>query len=194
MKIRQLAVLCLVIVITIVPGCKPGVKGYKPFAYKSQMGGSILYCRLSEGVQFLDDVNSPIGVMSPGSSIEVPRCQSWGILVLVGNMPGLAKEWNENKVPELTIVDRKPPRWMESDFTILSELKTITRLDLSFCPLITDNTLAHVANMKNLKTLYLPQDAKITDKAIADLKTKLPELKIETGIISNNFEEALNRS
>ncbi len=167
---------------------------YEPTTYHSIVGGCELYYRdeKSGSIIYVNDPNSPTGINNPGSNIEIPKCKSWGVIILIGAIQELIPELNENKIPEILIVDREGhPRVNTNEIIALSNLKFTNRLALNFCPLISDTSLITLQKIKSLRTLFLPNKCNITEKAIIDFKKNRPDVKI----IDNNFnaiESVLN--
>jgi hypothetical protein len=167
---------------------------YEPLTYHSIVGGCGLYYRdeKSGSINYLNDPNSPTGINNPGSKIEIPKCKSWGVVILVGMIKELVPELNENKTPEILIVDRDDnPRVNTDEIIALSNLKFTNRLALNFCPLISDTSLITLQKIESLYTLFLPNKCNITQKAISDFKNKRPDVKI-IDINFTSIESVLN--
>jgi hypothetical protein len=177
----------MLLVISGVTGCRRSGSGeakvsewYRATTYRSQQWGCIVYCRDSNGkVLLLPDQESTTGITRPGGKVAIPDCRSWGVIVVGrGMLTMLVAELNEIRVPEIMILDEKNGPYMDStELAALSRLTTVKRLDLRFCPLITDGDLGVVKEVTNLSTVFLPASDKITDAELSRLKAARPSLQ-----------------
>ncbi|NQU75502.1 MAG: hypothetical protein HQ546_04200 [Planctomycetes bacterium] len=192
--------LTLLSVMLATTGCKKSgsgdskaSEGYGAMTYRSQQGGCILYCRNAGDVTMLSDLESPIGVTGPGGKVDIPACSSWGVIVLTGGLSDMVAEWNDNRVPELMILDDQGhPRITDEELAALPSIKSIKRLDLSFCPLITDGAFEHIKKMDNLRILFLPAKSQVTEKGFLEIQQLRPNLQV-TRAACDNLKDSLKR-
>ncbi|MEW6303026.1 MAG: c-type cytochrome domain-containing protein [Verrucomicrobiota bacterium] len=101
-------------------------------------------------------------------------------LNLAGTSVGDAGLANLAGLPNLTRLHLEHARITDAGLANLKGLANLEYLNL-FNTKVTDAGLKHLAGLTNLKNLYV-FETKVTDKGIAELKKKLPNVKVEKGV------------